>query len=112
MFHVLAQALADDAFQPMAGGARLTEEHFSTKLKVHPKYDTVPLPFREDMMEIPLFRANMRGEYGIEISPIEPYSDDALREVQNRLSRTTGFKELARLYNFRRAAGDAFESRQ
>ncbi|KAI9763324.1 MAG: hypothetical protein M1840_000589 [Geoglossum simile] len=101
----LALAFADKAFA--APGLTSPEQLFA--LKVLPGLHEQRLPWKESILNVPVFRRSIRSEDGIRVSPNQalPYFD--FHYSLKQLGRATGFLQTITTYCIRRATGNAID---
>ncbi|KAJ9646989.1 hypothetical protein H2199_001975 [Coniosporium tulheliwenetii] len=101
----LALAFLDQAF----AAPDLTSPEQLYSLNVLPGQNQQPLPWREEMEDVPLFRKSERTAHGIELSSDTlPYS--TLRPRMRTLGEVTGIELPVGAYCFRRGNGEALDN--
>ncbi|KAJ9644078.1 hypothetical protein H2199_003946 [Coniosporium tulheliwenetii] len=101
----LALAFLDQAF----AAPDLTSPEQLYSLNVLPGQNQQPLPWREEMEDVPLFRKSERTAHGIELSSDTlPYS--TLRPRMRALGEVTGIELPVGAYCFRRGNGEALDN--
>ena len=66
-----------------------------------------PIPWREEILNVPVFRASVRTSDGYVISPDKELLYDQYHEWATRLGEETGFVQRFTTYCLRRATGNA-----
>ena len=87
---------------------QLTRPENVSTLSVEPGRNHLPLFFRDDMLEVPIFRGMVRTMQGWSVSPDKPLTYAVVRSSMRTLGQITGFKQVTRPYALRYGAGKAF----
>jgi hypothetical protein len=95
---------ADEAF---AAPNLMTPEKLST-LDIEPGCNQLPLPFKPEKADVPIFCAIIRTLEGWGVSPTKPLMYAVVRSSMIKLGQITGFKQVTRPYALRYGAGKAF----
>ena len=103
--YFLGLAFSDKAFAP----GSLTGPKQLFKLRVPDGFNQLLLPWKEDILEFPIFRRSIRTVNGIEISK-EALRDSTLRPWVRKLGEITGIEKVCHPYVLRYAAGKAFDN--
>ncbi|KAH7025326.1 hypothetical protein B0J12DRAFT_705182 [Macrophomina phaseolina] len=103
--YFLALAFSDQAF----AASGLTGPEALYKLRVPDQMNQLRLPWKEEMLEVPIFRKSCRTVRGIEISQ-EPLPDSTVRPWLRKLGEITGMEKICHPYILRYAAGKAFDN--
>jgi hypothetical protein len=102
--YFLGKAFANHAFDEINSPEQLY------RLTVHPRCNQQRLPWKESMLDTPVFRRSVAGLHGVEISPSEALRDNTLRPWVKKAGEETGFEQVVGPYALRRAAGKEFDS--
>ncbi|KAL9098146.1 MAG: hypothetical protein Q9163_006135, partial [Psora crenata] len=103
---VLALLFADRAF----AASSLTSPERLLCLRIPLGQKQLPLPLKEELAEIPLFRRCKITVRGIKISGGEALTDSTLRRQMTNLGNITGMELPTGLYTFRRGNGQALDN--
>lgn len=103
--YFLALAFSDKAF----AAPDLDRPEALFKLKVVDGLMEARLPWKEEVLDLPIFRKSQQTVYGIEISN-KPLPDSVVRPWLRKLGEITGMKKICHPYVLRYAAGKAFDS--
>ncbi|KAL9124214.1 MAG: hypothetical protein Q9217_006433 [Psora testacea] len=103
--YIVCLACDDDAyaFADMTPGTVLT-------LGVRKGLNCQPIPWKEDIIGIPVFRAAVQTDNGRRTSPDEALSYGRYHEWVKRLGEETGFVQVFTTYCLRRATGNAINA--
>ena len=104
--HILALAIADDAFEPQI--ARNVESLFHAEVRNDRL--TTQLRFKASMQDVPIFRQATRSVQGIRTSPDKALRYHVFNDYLQRLGRGTGFREILTAYCVRRGTGNSLDS--
>ena len=96
---------ADRAFE----APNLTSPEQLGRLEVEPGRNELPLSLRSNLGNIPVFRKAIRTLHGWEISSILQLPYSTVAPWMKKLGAITGFRQIARPYTLRYAAGKAFD---
>ncbi|KAI9889389.1 MAG: hypothetical protein M1814_005325 [Vezdaea aestivalis] len=96
---------ADKAF--LAPGLTCPEQ--ISKLDIPPGCNSLSLPLKPELDDIPVFRRSVRTVTGWEISPNLPLQRTTVSTWMKSLGEITGFRQVARPYCLRYGAGKAFD---
>jgi hypothetical protein len=99
---LLGMIFDDQAF----AAPSLTSPEKLSRLDIEPGCNQLPLPFKQEMENLPVFRCAKRTLHGWAISPTEPLT--IVRSSMKRIGQITGFKQVTRPYALRYGAGKAF----
>lgn len=103
--YFLALAFSDEAFasQDLVGPEALS------KLRVVDELMEARVPWKEDVLDLHVFRKSHQTVYGTRISR-EPLPHSTVRPWFRKLGEVTGMDKICHLYVLRYAAGKAFDS--
>jgi hypothetical protein len=87
----------------------LTSPEQLGRLEVEPGRNQLPLPLRSDLGNIPVFRKAIRTLHGWGVSPNLQLPYSTVAPWMKKLGAITGFRQIARPYTLRYAAGKAFD---
>ncbi|GME38370.1 hypothetical protein MMC13_007471 [Neofusicoccum parvum] len=104
--YFLALAFSDRAF----AAPDLDGPEALFKLRVVDGLIEARLPWKEEVLDLPIFRKSHHTVYGMEISN-KPLPDSVVRPWLRKLGEITGMKKICHPYVLRYAAGKAFDSR-
>jgi hypothetical protein len=103
---MLALALHDEAFE--ASTMQKVDQIFQAEVPPHKNSRT--LHWKEDMLDVPVFRQPIRSEDGTrKTSPIEPLRSSTSYDYFKRLGLLTGFEHSLTHYCIRRGTGNAVD---
>ena len=102
---MLSLALADDAFEH-----RFTSVADILQLQIPPGKESLRVPFKQDVLQRPIFRDVQNSVGGSHISPTKALPYAKLRAYFVWLGRLAGFEQLLELYQLRRASGRKLNS--
>lgn len=103
--YFLALAFSDKAFAALD----LNRLEALFKLRVVDGLMEARLPWKEEVLDLPIFRKSYPTVYGIEISN-KPLPNSVVRLWLRKLGEITGIKKICHPYVLRYAAGKAFDS--
>jgi hypothetical protein len=106
ILHVLALAFADGAFR--SEFIRTPDDLYNFSVDAERGIRAVPIEWKPEVMELPLFRRAIRSANGYETSSKAWTCADAMPHTKS-LGRAVGFKHPLRLYAARRGAGEAID---
>jgi hypothetical protein len=87
----------------------LTSPEKLSRLDIEPGCNQLPLPFKQEMANLPVFRCTKRTLLYWAISPTEPLTYSVIRSSMRKIGQITGFKQVIRSYALRYGAGKAFD---
>lgn len=96
---------ADKAF----AAPSLTSPDKLSQLTIPSGLNQLPLPLRDELRDIPIFRDSTRNLYGHDVSHKKLQYQTVYTWMTN-LGRITGFQQVARPYTLRYGAGNAFDA--
>ncbi len=99
--HFAALAFADNAFHPRLTAAGLTPQAMHV-LNSPDARITIEFSFREEILDVPIFRRSERRLEGMFVDPLRATSGDFLSSNTKRLGRRAGFEHPFKPYNLRR----------
>ncbi|KAJ9656079.1 hypothetical protein H2201_008651 [Coniosporium apollinis] len=102
---LLGLIFADRAF----AASKLTSPDQLSRLDIPPGLNELRLPLRSSMDNIPVFRRSVKALSGWKISRDLPLPYSTLLPWMKKLGVITGFRQIARPYTLRYAAGKAFD---
>ncbi|KAI9727203.1 MAG: hypothetical protein M1834_008511 [Cirrosporium novae-zelandiae] len=94
---LLSLAHADHAFQ----NRRMTPEVI-LRLKVPKRLHSLPIPWKDEMRNVPLLRHIDKTPYGIDVHPIQPMKYNTSNSAIKQLGVDAGYEYPIHHYNFRR----------
>ena len=97
MAHITSLAFADDAFE----NTRLTPELLH-KLRVPGRLHVLPLRFKKDMLNTPIFRGTVQTVSGVHTHPTRPMLYHTANDALKRLGEIAGYRYPIHYYCFRR----------
>jgi hypothetical protein len=97
MAHITSLAFADDAFE----NTRLTPELLH-KLRVPGRLHVLPLRFKKDMLNTPIFRGTVQTVSGVHTHPTRPMLYHTANDALKRLREIAGYRYPIHYYCFRR----------
>ncbi len=103
---MLALLFADQAF----AASSLTSPEHLFRLRIAPGQKQLPLPLKEGLAEIPLFRRCKSNVHGVQISEDEVLAYHTLRSQMIDLGTMTGMELPTGPYTFRRGNGQALDN--
>ncbi|EKG09994.1 hypothetical protein MPH_12919 [Macrophomina phaseolina MS6] len=103
--YFLALAFSDQAF----AAPDLTGPEALYKLRVPDQTNQLRLPWKKEVLDVPIFRKSCRTVRGIGISQ-EALPDSTVRPWLRKLGEITGMEKICHPYILRYAAGKAFDS--
>ncbi|KAH7021750.1 hypothetical protein B0J12DRAFT_610692 [Macrophomina phaseolina] len=103
--YFLALAFSDQAF----AAPDLTGPEALYKLRVPDQTNQLRLPWKKEVLNVPIFRKSCRTVRGIGISQ-EALPDSTVRPWLRKLGEITGMEKICHPYILRYAAGKAFDS--
>ena len=95
--YILALAHADRAFK----NERLTPEYI-LRLCVPERLHTLSIPWKEDMLQVPLLRHVENTPYGMRVHPEKPMTYDTSNTLLKKLGRDASYDIPIDHYAFRR----------
>ena len=103
---LLALIFADHAF----AASELTSPEHLFRLRIPAGQKQLPLPLKEEMKAVPLFRRCKSTVHGVQISDEEALADSTLRPQMITLGSITGMELPTGPYTFRRGNGEALDN--
>jgi len=103
---MLALLFADQAF----AASSLTSPEHLFRLRIAPGQKQLPVPLKEELAEIPLFRRCKSTVHCVQISEDEALADHTLRSQMINLGSMTGMELPTGPYTFRRGNGQALDN--
>lgn len=101
ILHFVAIAFAHNAFHPRLVSAGLTLHNFSSP----DGRITIDFAFRDDILEIPIFRRSTRSLEGVRVDPVKALSANSISYWTKRLGQRAGFDHPFQPYALRREVG-------
>jgi hypothetical protein len=95
--YIFALAHTDRAFK----NERLTPEYI-LRLRVPNRLHTLPIPWKSEMLRVPLLRHIEQGPYGARVHPEELMRYDTSNTALKRLGNDAGYEMSIDHYAFRR----------
>ena len=108
--HFLALAFADNAFHPQLVAAGLCAEDMHRFRNPEGRI-TIDFKFKDDILEVPLFRAYQRSFDGISVHPTKALPAQTLNEESKRLGQRAGLPHSFQPYCLRREVGTELTDR-
>ena len=103
---LLALIFADHAF----AASELTSPEHLFRLRIPAGQKQLPLPLKEEMKAVPLFRRCKSTVHGVQISDEEALADSTLRPQMITLGSITSMELPTGPYTFRRSNGEALDN--
>jgi hypothetical protein len=94
---IISCAFRDNAFE----NTKPTPE-LIWRIRVPKGRRSLPIRWKQDMLDTPLLRRLERTPYGYQVHPTLPMNYDSSRQALNYLGEDAGFEDVLGHYNFRR----------
>lgn len=101
--HIAALAFADDAFHPDLTNAGLTPYNMHSFRSPSGRI-TIDFNFRDDILDVPVFRRSKQNLGGVNVDPIKALSASSIA-YWTRLGQRAGFEHPFHTYCIRRQVG-------
>ncbi|OQV11319.1 hypothetical protein CLAIMM_15173 [Cladophialophora immunda] len=100
--HIIVLAFDDKAYAP----PDLVSPQQLFRLKVRPGQGRQPIPWKREMLAIPVFRRTLRCREGFVLSPDKPLTYGVYHPSVVRLGEALGFVEILKTYCLRKGQGN------
>ena len=104
ILHFVAIAFADDAFHPRLVNAGLSPRSLHNFSSPDGRI-TIDFTFKDDILEIPIFRCSQRSIQGLQVDPKRALSANSISFWMKRLGQRAGFEYPLQPYALRREVG-------